>query len=109
MATKTLTISSEASFIWKSLKVGILRAKGNLKNVPNVQVCNHSPAPPTLPLKKFFARVYLFLTSHNEICNVKTCERKEKPSPAGMHCLHSIHGLTNTMAKLPVSNFRIGR
>ena len=42
----TLRLSTarvECNFL---LQIGILRAKGYNKNVPNVQVCNPTPAPP---------------------------------------------------------------
>ena len=62
-------VTPEATFIWKLLKVGILEAKGQNKDVPKFEVCDTPTASPTLPLfrtllvqrlpsKDFFDKVY---------------------------------------------------
>ena len=43
-------VSPEAPFIWKLLYIGILRAKGLDKNVPNLEVGGAAPIPPTPPV-----------------------------------------------------------
>ena len=44
-----MKFSPEAPFIWKLLYIGILRAKGLDKNVPNLEVGGADPIPPTPP------------------------------------------------------------
>ena len=50
--SQRLTVSPDASFNWKLLKIGSASANEIGENVPNLQVGCHAPAPPTLPVIK---------------------------------------------------------